>query len=148
MAAMYVDGCPCAMLHISDPRGIQWRLRREPNQKRVNGAPPGKAEVGEEGPSQAETKETTTAEPSPTIAEVTKEEGGALLDTTDAAGVAEEGTGESVTEQLQELSLNEPTTEEAETVVEDGEESGAEEEDDGAGEWISSSPTLPPADIC
>ncbi|KAK4137739.1 D-site 20S pre-rRNA nuclease [Trichocladium antarcticum] len=119
--------------------GGDWRLRREPNQKRVNGAPPGKAEVGEEGPSQAETKETTTAEPSPIIAEVTKEEGGALLDTTDAAGVAGEGTSESVTEQLQELSLNEPPTQEVETVVEDGDESGPEEEDDGAGEWITPS---------
>ena len=115
----------------------------------MNGAPPGKAEAADDGPNQAETDSTTTAEPSTTTAEATTTEGteeqdGALPDTTDVADVSpEEGTSEAVTEQLQELNLDEPTTEDAEPVVEDGEESAAEE-DDGDGEWISSSPVLCP----
>jgi hypothetical protein len=114
----------------------------------VNGAPPGKAEAADDGPNQAETDSTTTAEPSTTTAEGAEEQDSALPDTTDVADVSpEEGTSEAVTEQLQELNLDEPTTEDAEPVVEDGEESAAEE-DDGDGEWISSSPLLCPlADI-
>ncbi|KAK4226685.1 Nin one binding Zn-ribbon like-domain-containing protein [Podospora fimiseda] len=100
--------------------GGDWRLRKDPTQKSVNGKPPVKEEVkADEAKPEGETK-----------TEETK-------DTTETAETAK------VTEQLEKLEVGvsaaeaeeQPTTEEEQPVVEDDEE----EEDDDGGEWITPS---------
>lgn len=103
----------------------------------MNGAPPAKAEAEGDEPSQPEADNTASPDVSTETAEVTKEEDSALADTEAVNASTEEETSEAVTEQLQELNLNEPASEDAEDAAEDGEEA---EEDDGDGEWISRSP--------
>ncbi|KAL2018132.1 hypothetical protein VTK56DRAFT_1208 [Thermocarpiscus australiensis] len=116
-----------------------WRLRREPNQKGLNGKPPGRAEVGGDGPGTAGVEPNPAVEPSDTTDVSVEEQDSAPQDTTRGAGpVSEQVTSEPATEQLQELSLKEPATEDSDPAREDVEESTSEE-DDGAGEWITPS---------
>ncbi|KAH6641061.1 Nin one binding Zn-ribbon like-domain-containing protein [Chaetomium tenue] len=114
--------------------GGDWRLRREPNQKGVNGKPPGKAddEAGDAVP--AITGASTDAESSTETPEVTNGADDAAPDVAEDPTPSDEPTTEVVTEQLQDLGLNPTKSEDATT--EDVEESS---EDDGDGEWITPS---------
>lgn len=110
--------------------GGDWRLRNEPNQKRVNGKPPGRAEDGEaEQPAEgaAAEKQEEAADAVEPTEEETKEEKTAE---TEAA----------VTEQLESLDLNQEPQQAESTTVEETKESISEEEDDDSdGEWITPS---------
>ncbi|KAL8404169.1 hypothetical protein RB594_009145 [Gaeumannomyces avenae] len=130
--------------------GGDWRLRNEPNQKRVNGSPPKRDEaIADVIPSETEA-------PTAALPEITSEEpgeaeqGDATGDVTvDAAqeehsavlvksGEAPKGSSESVTEELQDPeSEADQQGEEAkgETPVEEEEQVS----DDGDGEWITPS---------
>ncbi|KAJ4288224.1 20S-pre-rRNA D-site endonuclease nob1 [Collariella sp. IMI 366227] len=103
--------------------GGDWRLRNDPNQKGMNGKPPGKEEASTEDQSKDET------ESSATTSETAKEE-------KSAAPSTEQPATESVTERLQDLSLNKDSAEEP--TPEDREEA-ASEDDDSDGEWITPS---------
>jgi RNA-binding protein NOB1 len=107
-------------------------LRREPNQKSVNGKPPGKAEDGAVDAGSTGIGASTDAEPSAKVPEATKGQDDATADVAEDPAPSDEPTTEAVTEQLQELELNPPGTEDGTAEV--AEESS---EDDGDGEWIS-----------
>ncbi|KAH6850649.1 Nin one binding Zn-ribbon like-domain-containing protein [Chaetomium sp. MPI-CAGE-AT-0009] len=115
--------------------GGDWRLRREPNQKGMNGKPPGKTEDGADDTKPTETGESTDAKPEAETPETTKELGDAAPDVVEDAAPSDEATSEMVTEQLQELALNPAATEDG--VPGDAEDSA--EDDDGDGEWITPS---------
>ncbi|KAL2256713.1 hypothetical protein VTK26DRAFT_1234 [Humicola hyalothermophila] len=118
--------------------GGDWRLRREPNQKGLNGKPPGKEAAESDAPSQAEPDGAATAEQSST-AEVVDEQPSASMDATAAVDAPlEQETSEAVTDQFQELKLSESTADDVKAPAEEDEESTAEE-DDGEGEWITPS---------
>jgi RNA-binding protein NOB1 len=101
----------------------------------VNGKPPGKTDATADEPNKTETEDEAVAQPDTTASEATEEQGDAVPQAADESGPSgEQATSQSVTEQLQDLSLNQPAAEEN-TV--DDEEEVTEEEDDGEGEWIS-----------
>ncbi|EAQ86368.1 hypothetical protein CHGG_07621 [Chaetomium globosum CBS 148.51] len=114
--------------------GGDWRLRREPNQKGVNGKPPGKTEneAGDAVPT--EIGASAHAELSAETPEVTNGAGDAAADVAEDPALSDELTTEAVTEQLQDLALNPTTT--ADDIPENADESS---EDDGDGEWITPS---------
>ncbi|KAK3350529.1 Nin one binding Zn-ribbon like-domain-containing protein [Neurospora tetraspora] len=102
--------------------GGDWRLRKEPGQKSVNGAPPAKEEEGEK-------KEETTTEEQ-------------IEEKTEAAPVTEEKAEEvnQVEEQLEKLDIG--SQEQETTPAPEEEEEEEEEENDGEasdddGEWIT-----------
>ncbi|KAK3902445.1 RNA-binding protein NOB1 [Staphylotrichum tortipilum] len=109
--------------------GGDWRLRREPNQQTVNGKPPGKAEAGVDEPT---TDNTSSGSPA---SEPTREHGHPPTEAgSEAAPAPEQTTGDSLSEQVQDLSINESVV--APSTIDD-EEATTEEEDDGDGEWIT-----------
>ncbi|SPQ21547.1 79b5fbb8-da89-41c6-9608-cd6eefb3eb80 [Thermothielavioides terrestris] len=120
--------------------GGDWRLRREPNQKGVNGKPPGKEEANVEEPGQGATEGNTTSEATVvTTTDVARGQGSGALDGTGETGdPAADATSEEVAHKLQNLSVNEPAPRSTDVVAED-EEEATEEEDDGEGEWITPS---------
>ncbi|KAK3359595.1 putative art-4 protein [Lasiosphaeria hispida] len=120
--------------------GGDWRLRREPTQKRVNGAPPGRASE-KQVESTNETEDPSVAEqPVPEIAD---EANDAAPDTLPEGRIGtevsqEQEAAETVVEQLKELDLSTQQNEDdAVHDVEIDEESS--EEDDGHGKWITPS---------
>ncbi|KAK4157158.1 RNA-binding protein NOB1 [Chaetomidium leptoderma] len=117
--------------------GGDWRLRREPNQKRVNGKPPGKEEAGADGLSKTEVEETPDSTSPAAIVDATKEQEDVVPQAADeTAASSEQATSETLAAQVQDLNLNTPASQDADPVVEDGEEV-TEDEDDGDGEWIT-----------
>ncbi|KAK4040848.1 RNA-binding protein NOB1 [Parachaetomium inaequale] len=116
--------------------GGDWRLRREPNQKGVNGRPPGKTEDEAGEATTTETQEKADGEPSTTTSDPAKEQEDVVPEAADAASPSDEVTSESVTEALQDLSLNQAAVEEG-TPEDEG--ASTEDDDDGAGEWITPS---------
>ncbi|AEO56519.1 hypothetical protein MYCTH_2301572 [Thermothelomyces thermophilus ATCC 42464] len=115
--------------------GGDWRLRRDPNQQGVNGKPPAKSGDEVDKDSKTEAEEKGSADSPATACEVAKEPVETLPSAVEGDAQVNPGINESVAEQLQNLSLNKPATEE--NVVE--EEDLTEEEDDGEGEWITPS---------
>ncbi|KAK4122192.1 D-site 20S pre-rRNA nuclease [Parathielavia appendiculata] len=116
--------------------GGDWRLRREPNQKSVNGKPPGKIEAAADEPNIQETVESAVVQPSIIASDARNEQGEALPRAADEAGPSIEQATAQVTEKLQDLSFNQPS---AEGDTAEQEEEVTEEEDDGEGEWITPS---------
>jgi RNA-binding protein NOB1 len=116
-------------------------LRSDPNQKSVNGKPPGKTEDGADGAAAAEAEQKADAESPAEASESTKEQDAVVPGAADEAAPSDQVTSESVTEQLQDLDLNRAAVEEG--ILED-EEASTEDDEDGAGEWISSSTADPP----
>ncbi|KAL8376463.1 hypothetical protein RB595_007518 [Gaeumannomyces hyphopodioides] len=131
--------------------GGDWRLRNEPNQKRVNGSPPKKDEaIADVTSSEAEA-------PAAALPEVTSEEpgeaeqGDATGDVTaDAAqgehgaipvesGEAPKGSSEPIAEELQKLELEENQQDEEDDKGETPAEEEEQMSDDGDGEWITPS---------
>ncbi|KAK3990834.1 RNA-binding protein NOB1 [Cladorrhinum sp. PSN332] len=105
--------------------GGDWRLRKDPTQKSVNGKPPSKEEV------KAESEEATPA------ADEAKEE-----ESKDTPETKDEAT--EVTKQLEKLEVSEPAAEEstpapAVELEEQPTVEEEEEEDDDGGEWITPS---------
>ncbi|KAK0720176.1 Nin one binding Zn-ribbon like-domain-containing protein [Lasiosphaeris hirsuta] len=122
--------------------GGDWRLRREPTQKRVNGAPPGRASEEDKVEGTNEAEDALVAElPTP---EITNEANDTAPDTLPEEIVEtdmsqeQEATG-AVVEQLKELDLRaQQNGDDAVHNVEIDEESSLEE-DDGDGKWITPS---------
>jgi len=117
--------------------GGDWRLRKDPTQKRVNGAPPGRVAEGEATETKPETEGSPVVdEQTPASAEVTAE-------VTAAAelqeNVAEEPTADPIVEAVEGLALDADKGDESVQGYDEEEGSTSEEdvEDDGAGEWIS-----------
>ncbi|KAK4189140.1 Nin one binding Zn-ribbon like-domain-containing protein [Podospora australis] len=109
--------------------GGDWRLRKEPTQKGVNGKPPGREE-------EQAAKQPEGAEPSKTEEEASASQ--PVDETTEAAPETTENTEASaVSEQLEKLDLIEATTEEA--TVANVEEAAASEDDDDEDGWITPS---------
>jgi RNA-binding protein NOB1 len=134
--------------------GGDWRLRNEPNQKRVNGKPPGRAEAEAGAVSEAE-KEEAAQPTSPVVDSETAEKQEikvpesseeAAPSSEEAAPSLEEVTADSLAEQVQELNVDDSAAQDTHIEVEDGEASAEDDDDDGDGEWISSStaPLSPP----
>jgi RNA-binding protein NOB1 len=120
--------------------GGDWRLRNEPNQKRVNGKPPGRAEAEVAGVSEAEKEE--AAQPSSPVVDsetAEKQEDKVPESSEEAAPSLEEVTADSLAEQVQELNVDDSAAQDTHIEVEDGEASAEDDDDDGDGEWISSS---------
>lgn len=111
-------------------------MRREPNQKGVNGKPPGKTEDGADVPTNTVAEATSNTEQTSIAPESEpssqQEEAGPT--TTDGTPSTNEATADSVAEELENVTLSEATP--AEFTAEN-ESSAEEDEDDGAGEWIS-----------
>jgi RNA-binding protein NOB1 len=127
--------------------GGDWRLRNEPNQKRVNGKPPGRAEAETGEPSEAEKEEAAQSSSPVADSETTEKQEDTVLESSEgAAPSSEEVTADSLAEQVQDLNVDDSAAQDTHIEVEDGEAS-AEDDDDGDGEWISSStsPLSPPA---
>ncbi|KAH6626508.1 Nin one binding Zn-ribbon like-domain-containing protein [Chaetomium sp. MPI-SDFR-AT-0129] len=116
--------------------GGDWRLRREPNQKGVNGKPPGRTEDGADGPTNAAAEATSNTEQPPVAPEPSSQQEEAAPTATDDTHSTDEATTDSVAEELENVTLDE--TAPAEVTAED-EPSTEEDEDDGAGEWITPS---------
>lgn len=129
--------------------GGDWRLRNEPNQKRVNGSPPKRDEAI------ADVMSPETEAPAAALAEATSEEPGEV-DQKDAAGdfaadaaqrehsagplepgAAPKDPSEPIAEKLQKLDLETDQQDEDEGETPTGEEEQVS--DDGDGEWITPS---------
>ena len=122
-------------------------MRREPNQKGVNGKPPGKDDAETNEPSTPGAEENTASDPvKPTPETGAEQEDGAPEAADEAALSSEQAASDSLPQQVQDLDLSEPVAQDIISSAEDGE--GAEEEeeddDDGDGEWISSCALLLP----
>ncbi|KXX72869.1 RNA-binding protein NOB1 [Madurella mycetomatis] len=119
--------------------GGDWRLRKEPNQKGLNGKPLGKEEVGNAEVPQSEAGAGADVDPQATASETAKEPGtivsGAAAEVGDSV---EEATSQSLAEELENLDLNKPTAQ-AEVPGEEDEGDSTPGEDDGEGEWITPS---------
>ena len=108
----------------------------------MNGKPPGKEEPITAGTEDNTSSETPGSEP-------VKEDGDAPTDAaTEDAPVPEQETGEPLSEQVQDLSINEPAAVQDPSSIIDDEEATTEEEDDGEGEWISSWPESSTSALC
>jgi RNA-binding protein NOB1 len=113
--------------------GGDWRLRKDPAQKRVNGKPPGRSDEGEAQEQKPETESSPAAEQAPGPDDVK----------TTVEGAAEP-TAEEVAEAIQRLDIAADRGDESGNIVEVDAGSASEEEveDDGDGEWISEQLTL------
>ncbi|KAM7204742.1 RNA-binding protein NOB1 [Naviculisporaceae sp. PSN 640] len=107
--------------------GGDWRLRNEPNQKRVNGKPPGKEaeEAKEQSAKDEETSELAEAS--------TQAEGN--VDDSQQTEVAED----TVAEKLNELDINDQGEQETFPAEDDVAEEDDGADSDGGGEWITPS---------
>ncbi|KAK4446643.1 RNA-binding protein NOB1 [Podospora aff. communis PSN243] len=110
--------------------GGDWRLRKDPTQKRVNGKPPGRSDEGKAEKQRPETETVAAAEQAPGADDVN----------TTAEG-ATEPTAEEVVEAVQRLDIAADRGDESGNIVEveAGSTSEEEVEDDGDGEWITPS---------
>lgn len=117
---------------------FQWRLRREPNQKGVNGKPPGKDEVGADQPSTTVAEENSAPEPPVPTSETLEEQQDVPVTADEAVPSFEEEPSESLAEQVQDLDINEAAAQDIPSTADDEEETTEEDESDGDGEWISS----------
>lgn len=115
--------------------GGDWRLRNEPNQKRVNGKPPGRAEAEANGPSEAEKEESAeSSSPVDTSETAEKQEDVVPEPSAEPAPSSEETSPDSLADQVQNLNVDDSAPQDTNVEVEDDE---AEDDDDGDGEWIS-----------
>ncbi|KAK3374143.1 putative art-4 protein [Lasiosphaeria ovina] len=128
-----------------EKNGGDWRLRREPNQKTINGKPPGAVEATQEGQSTTAEEVDLATEQSETDAEVAKE-ADSMNDTVvepkeEASEALVQATTNELEEQLEDLDLGGQVSKDAAVdAPEEAEGSESEsEEDDGAGEWITPS---------
>jgi RNA-binding protein NOB1 len=112
-------------------------LRREPNQKGVNGKPPGQEDAGADEPSPTSTEEKAASLPTTETIETPEDVVSEAVD--EAVSSSEQPASESLVDQVQDLNLNEPPAQETGLLEEYEEEVEEAEEDDGDGEWISSS---------
>ncbi|KAK4239400.1 RNA-binding protein NOB1 [Achaetomium macrosporum] len=120
--------------------GGDWRLRREPNQKGVNGKPPGKEEANAEGPRETETEGNSVSEPSVATTDVAKgEDSSAPEAAEEVSPPAEETPSRSVTDRLGSLNISGSGAQDTSPATEGAGESAEEEDDDGGGEWITPS---------
>ncbi|KAK3685159.1 Nin one binding Zn-ribbon like-domain-containing protein [Podospora appendiculata] len=112
-----------------------WRLRNEPNQKRLNGSPPGREEAADKE-KDAENLEASDAVEEPTDGEETVAEEYVAQEEAaeDKVAVTEDG----VTEQLDNLDLSSHPDQDAAATADVGEEVVSEEDDDEGG-WITPS---------
>ncbi|GAB1314497.1 20S-pre-rRNA D-site endonuclease nob1 [Madurella fahalii] len=119
--------------------GGDWRLRKEPNQKGLNGKPPGKEEAGNVEASLSEMEASADVDaPTPAV-ETTKEQETAVSDAADELGhSSKQATRQTVAEELENLDLNKPTAQ-VDAPGEEDEGDSTSEEDDGEGEWITPS---------
>ncbi|KAL2269660.1 hypothetical protein VTJ83DRAFT_1844 [Remersonia thermophila] len=136
--------------------GGDWRLRRDPNQKRVNGQPAekeeGKGEEAEPGSSEAKPpQDEADAEDSPSPGPENKKDAAPEPTTASPTG-ADQAEG-SLAAQVQDLSLQDSDGQDGQEAAEgekkkeeeddddddDDEDEATEEEDDGGGEWITPS---------
>ncbi|KAL1838438.1 hypothetical protein VTJ49DRAFT_2661 [Mycothermus thermophilus] len=123
--------------------GGDWRLRRDPDQRRVNGAPAGKEqEKGEASgsgtPETGTAQDNNSANDSPSHEEERKD---AAQETSQSPSATKQAA-ESLATQVQDLSLKDPEGHDAKETAEGEEEDEDEvtdEEDDGGGEWITPS---------
>ncbi|KAK0727810.1 Nin one binding Zn-ribbon like-domain-containing protein [Lasiosphaeria miniovina] len=141
-----------------EKNGGDWRLRREPNQKTINGKPPGAVEAAQEGQSTTAEEVGTATEQLETGAEIAKEVDSsvavedkleAAAEVNDALAEPKEEASEAsvqattneLEEKLEDLDLSGQVSEDAAVdAPEEVEGSGSEsEENDGAGEWITPS---------
>jgi hypothetical protein len=127
--------------------GGDWRLRNEPNQKRVNGKPPGRAEAEAGAPGEAEKGEEAESSSPVATSEAAEKQEDTVLESSEETAPSSEGvTADSLAAQVQGLDVDDSAAQDTHIEVEDGEAS-AEDDDDGDGEWISPStgPLLPSA---
>lgn len=117
----------------------QWRLRKQPNQKGLNGKPPGKEEAANTETPKSEAESEAGASQPHTVAEADGEQGTVVPESTDEVAARTEGvTSEALSGKLENLDLSEASVE-IETRGEEYEGDLTPEEDDGEGEWISTS---------
>ena len=113
-------------------------MRREPNQKGVNGKPPGKENTETDAPSTLGDDENTTSDPLAPTSNTGAEREDATPETEDEAALSsEQVASDTLAQQVQDLDINEVATQDTNSPAEDGEEEETED-DDGDGEWISS----------
>jgi RNA-binding protein NOB1 len=113
--------------------GGDWRVRKDPTQKRVNGKPPGRSEEGEAQNANPDTDGSSVTGQQPPSS-----------DTSATVENAEEPTAEEVAEAVQSLEITVDGRDGSADFVEAEAGSTSEEDvgDDGDGEWISEHPTL------
>ncbi|KAK3942545.1 RNA-binding protein NOB1 [Diplogelasinospora grovesii] len=123
--------------------GGDWRLRKEPGQKGLNGKPPGRTEEGGDKEQQpAEGARGAEGQASETTEDAAETAGETTEDVPASAQETAPAEEEAVSEQLKELDINsQPQSEtQASALQEEGEDEDEEEvEEDGEGEWITPS---------
>jgi RNA-binding protein NOB1 len=126
--------------------GGDWRLRREPDQKRVNGPAPGAEETKDEVSASGNQEAAPAQEKVESENPAPEEEKQDATEQVTQPDESIEKTADSLSAQVQDLSLQEsPRTQsgkvssgEEAKEKEEEEATEEEEEDDGGGEWISS----------
>lgn len=103
----------------------------------MNGRPPGSGEAGDDQPGKDDANSTPAPGQSSETVEAAQQDGAPSSPVGENGASQKPEVAESVTKQLQELSLGGSEAEGPSADADDGEES-LTEEDDGEGEWISS----------
>ncbi|KAL2122255.1 hypothetical protein VTJ04DRAFT_2710 [Mycothermus thermophilus] len=127
--------------------GGDWRLRREPDQKRVNGPAPGAEETKDEASASGNQEAAPAQEKVESENPAPEEEKQDATEQVTQPDESIEKTTESLSAQVQDLSLQESPGTQSEKISsgeeakekEEEEATEEEEEDDGGGEWITPS---------
>lgn len=117
--------------------GGDWRLRREPNQKQVNGKSPGQGDAEASGPvEQTEQEAAAPSSEGPVSQETEDQTAPSTQSSAEAGHSSDQTTDDALAQQIRDLNLEATVAQDGNNSAEE-EDDLTEEDDDGEGEWIS-----------